>query len=191
MTKNRPLFHSIPPSAAQHVALRTTPLLSGGHGGAEEDVGARMWEAYEYVNQTYSDVVVEQYHDDDIVWVHNYHLFLLPAKIRLALPSCTIGFCLHLPFPTSELFRVLSHRTDILQGILCSDLISFDTFRSATHFLRACERLLGVNCSYNGVLIGKFVQLSSSFSRFSSTCLFLSFVLLACDPSRKDPTLVV
>eukprot|EP00941_MAST-03F_sp_MAST-3F-sp1_P000224 g224.t1 len=151
-----PLFHSIPPSDSQLIAMRTDYTSTNGF-NAEYDMGTKMWEAYEYVNHTYCDVVVEQYQDDDIVWIHNYHLLLLPAKVRQALPSSLIGFSFHVPFPTSELFRVLSRRLELLKGILNADVVSFNNFRSATHFLRACERLLGTNCSYNGVLIGDHV----------------------------------
>lgn len=101
--------------------------------------------------QVYADAVVDMYQDGDTIWIHDYHLLLLPRRLRQALPNCKIGFSLHIPFPTSELFRVLSHRTKKLRSVLSADLVSFHNFRSATHFLRSCEHALGVQGSYDGV----------------------------------------
>lgn len=69
-----------------------------------------------------------------LVWVNDYHLMLVPAMIRKALPNAPIGFFLHVAFPSSEIFRCLSVRENLLRGLLASDLISFQTPNFARHF---------------------------------------------------------
>lgn len=86
-----------------------------------------------------------------IVWIHDYHLMLLPSLLRKALPKANIGFFLHTPFPSSELFRCLPKRKEILSGILGSDLIGFQTYSHARHFISSCTRVLGLESSPGGV----------------------------------------
>jgi len=101
------------------------------------------WQAYERVNDAFYDTVAEVVTDDDIIWVHDYHLMLLPKLIRERLPKATIGFFLHIPFPSFELFRLLPWRNQILEGLLGADLVGFHTFRYARHFVDSVHNLLG------------------------------------------------
>lgn len=101
------------------------------------------WKAYEKVNQKFFQEALKIGKKDDIFWVHDYHLMLLPHLIRSSLPDSAIGFFLHIPFPSSEIFRILPWRNEILQGLLGASLVGFHTYEYARHFLSSTLRLLG------------------------------------------------
>jgi trehalose 6-phosphate synthase/phosphatase len=103
----------------------------------------RFWEAYVRINRSFCDEVLRVMGDDDMLWIHDYHLMLLPQLIREKRPRASIGFFLHIPFPSVEIFRLLPSREEILRGVLGSDLIGFHTFSYVGHFLTAVRRLLG------------------------------------------------
>jgi trehalose 6-phosphate synthase/phosphatase len=102
-----------------------------------------LWEAYRRVNQAFCRVVIEAAEPGDTIWVHDYHLMLLPQLIREELPEATIGFFLHIPFPSSEVFRLLPWRKEIVAGILGADLVGFHTYDYVRHFLTSVRYLLG------------------------------------------------
>ena len=102
-----------------------------------------MWAAYQEVNYKFFQAVEDQLRDDDMVWVHDYQLMLLPALIRAKFPTVSIGFFLHIPFPSYEVFRILPWRKEILDGILGSDQVGFHTFGYMRHFLSAAYRITG------------------------------------------------
>ncbi len=105
---------------------------------------ASEWKAYLEVNRLFCKRVTEMAHPDDIIWIHDYHLTLLPRFLRKSLPKATIGFFLHIPFPSLEIFRLLPWRKEILQGLLGADLIGFHTYDYARHFLSTLLRLYGL-----------------------------------------------
>lgn len=96
----------------------------------------------------FAKAIAKDVEDNDIVWVHDYHLMLLPAMLREELgdtkKNIKIGFFLHTPFPSSEIYRILPVRNEILLGILHCDLIGFHTYDYARHFLSSCSRILYV-----------------------------------------------
>lgn len=98
-----------------------------------------------------ADVISAAYKENDMIWIHGYHLMLLPSMLRGVLPDVPIGFFFHLPFPSTEFYRILSHREEILKGLLGSTLIGFQTFDYTRHFLSACTRILGLETSPKGV----------------------------------------
>lgn len=102
-----------------------------------------MWEAYQQVNYKFFQEVAEHLREDDMVWVHDYQLMLLPAMIREKFPKISIGFFLHIPFPSYEVFRILPWSKEILTGLLGADQIGFHTFGYLRHFLSAAYRLTG------------------------------------------------
>ncbi|MBC8053144.1 MAG: bifunctional alpha,alpha-trehalose-phosphate synthase (UDP-forming)/trehalose-phosphatase [Sphingobacteriaceae bacterium] len=107
------------------------------------------WESYKEVNAKFRDAVLEIAEPDDIIWVHDYQLLLLPGLIRAVYPDITIGFFQHIPFPSSELFRLIPWRIEILENMLGADLIGFHTFDDARHFISATTRLLPVHSLSN------------------------------------------
>ncbi|KAH7687299.1 trehalose 6-phosphate synthase/phosphatase protein [Dioscorea alata] len=113
------------------------------------DLGGRfdrsLWQAYVSVNKIFADKVMEVINpDEDYVWVHDYHLMVLPTFLRKRFNRVKLGFFLHSPFPSSEIYRTLPVRDELLRALLNSDLIGFHTFDYARHFLSCCSRMLGI-----------------------------------------------
>ena len=108
-----------------------------------------LWEAYKHINKIFYEKILEIIKPGDIIWIHDFHLLLLPGILREKLPDATIGFFLHIPFPSFEIFRTLPWRKEILSGITGSDLIGFHTYDYAQHFLNAVNRLLGIEHVFN------------------------------------------
>ena len=102
-----------------------------------------FWETYKRVNELFSEVVSKIAKEDDTIWIHDYHLMLVPQYIRERLPDATVGFFHHIPFPSFEIFRLLPWREEILEGLLGADVIGFHTDDYARHFLSSIHRLLG------------------------------------------------
>ena len=104
----------------------------------------KMWRSYEYVNKEFLKAVMKVAKNGDTIWVHDYQLMLLPALIREKMPDVSIGFFLHIPFPSFEVFRTLPWRNEILKGLLGADLIGFHTYDYATYFLDSVRRIEGL-----------------------------------------------
>jgi trehalose 6-phosphate synthase/phosphatase len=113
------------------------------------------WKVYEKVNRKFLRKVEEIARPQDVFWVHDYHLMLLPKLIKERFPKSSIGFFLHIPFPSSEIFRLLPWRQEILEGLLGADLIGFHTYEYARHFLSSVLRLLGHEHEFGTILLGE------------------------------------
>ncbi len=109
------------------------------------------WEAYLEVNQVFCDKIVKVAKPGDIFWIQDYQLMLLPQLVREKIPKATIGFFLHIPFPSFEIFRLLPWRNEILQGLLGADLIGFHTYDYAHYFMNTVMRLLGYDHTFNKI----------------------------------------
>jgi trehalose 6-phosphate synthase/phosphatase len=103
------------------------------------------WEHYKRVNAIFCDALARIVGEDDTVWIHDYHLMLLPGLLRARVPGASIGFFLHIPFPSFEVYRLIPGvwRSQILEGLLGSDLIGFHTYEYTQHFLHSVLRILG------------------------------------------------
>ena len=110
------------------------------------------WDVFRSVNEKFARAVIEQYRDGDTIWVQDYHLVLVPAMLRGALPDARIGFFLHVPFPSSEVFSVLPWREEILTGLLGADLIGFHTPGHLRHFTTSLRRVLGLDVDVDRLL---------------------------------------
>ncbi|MDC1331378.1 trehalose-6-phosphate synthase, partial [bacterium] len=110
-----------------------------------------LWLAYQRVNQKFAEIVSEELEEDDTVWIHDYQLLLLPQLIRAISPNATIGFFLHIPFPSYESFRLLPWRRQLLNGMLGADFLGFHTYDDMRHFLSSVNRLAGLGNS-NGTI---------------------------------------
>ncbi len=121
------------------------------------------WEAYTAVNERFHDAVLEAYQPGDQVWVHDYQLLLLPGLLRRSLPEAAIGFFLHIPFPSYELFRELPCREALLRGLLGADLIGFHTYDYMRHFLSSLQRGLGLEHEFGRVAAGPRVTHVDTF----------------------------
>ncbi|MAZ29644.1 MAG: bifunctional alpha,alpha-trehalose-phosphate synthase (UDP-forming)/trehalose-phosphatase [Cytophagaceae bacterium] len=111
----------------------------------------QSWQSYKEVNEKYAEVVLDNLEDDDTVWVHDYQLMLLPQLIKRERPDVSIGFFLHIPFPSYEVFRTLPYREEILKGLLGADLIGFHTYDYERHFLSSVSRILRLDVSFNSI----------------------------------------
>jgi len=113
----------------------------------------KQFEAYRRVNQRFADHVAEMAAPGATVWVHDYQLQLVPAMLRKLRPDLTIAYFLHIPFPPIELFQQLPWRQQVLDGLLGSDLVGFQTDGGARNFIALCERLLGYKVDEDTVIL--------------------------------------
>lgn len=105
-----------------------------------------LWQAYNAANAAFSTVISRCVETPrDTIWVHNYHLLLLPSLLRRKLPHAKIGLFIHTPFPSSDVFRVLPTRHNILSSIMAADLLGFHTFDYARHFLSCIKRVMDLD----------------------------------------------
>ena len=121
------------------------------------------WVFYVKVNEAFADRIVKNWKKGDIIWIHDYHLLLLPGLLRQKLPEAQIGFFLHTAFPSSEIFRCLAVRTELLQGMLGANMVGFQNEEYCHHFLQTCSRLLNVEATKHGVILedGRFVHVTT------------------------------
>ena len=105
----------------------------------------KSWEQYKHVNAMFCETLANIITQDDVVWVQDYHLMLLPHLLKTIAPKVPVGFFLHIPFPSFEVFRLLpvKWRREILEGLLGADLIGFHTYEYTQHFLQSVLRILG------------------------------------------------
>lgn len=113
------------------------------------------WRAYVKMNRLYLEKILEVVEDGDILWIHDYHLMLLPQMIREQKPGISIGLFIHIPFPSFEIFRLLPWRQEIIEGMLGADLIGFQTYDYVRHFMSSVRRLLGVDSMFNRISLGE------------------------------------
>jgi len=109
------------------------------------------WNSYVTVNQIFCEETSKYITENSIVWIHDYHLMLLPLFLRERFPNIMIGFFLHIPFPPPEVFMQLPWRKEILEGLLGCDLIGFHTYEYTTNFLRSLSRTLGIDHKMGGL----------------------------------------
>lgn len=109
------------------------------------------FEAYREANSIFCDELIKTIKPGDFIWIHDYHLFLLPEMIRKKVPDATIGFFLHIPFPSFEIFRLMPRhwREAIIRGMLGADLIGFHTHDYTQHFIKSVKRTTGFECHQN------------------------------------------
>ena len=120
------------------------------------------FEAYERVNRLFADVVLANAEPGDTIWIHDYQLLLVPRMIREALPDARIGFFLHIPFPSSEVLRIIPQREEILRGLLGADLIGVHTYEYADHLSRSFRRVLGLEARGGSVNVsGRKVRIEA------------------------------
>jgi trehalose 6-phosphate synthase/phosphatase len=121
------------------------------------------WRAFEKVNKVFANSVSKIAEPEDMVWAHDYHLMLLPSLLREEHPDMAIGFFLHTPFPSSDVFRLLPWREEILYGLLAADLLGFHTYSYVQNFLMTVRRLLGLNHILGKIIVGDHMAKVDSF----------------------------
>jgi len=152
-----PLFHYL---LWQDVATEVTPE-------------SEHWTAYLKANEAYAKKLAEIYRPGDLIWVHDYHLLLLPKLFRMhskKTADAYIGLFVHTPFPSSEVFRCLpsassfslnsrdvniefchTERREIIDGMLGANLVVFQKFSYGRHFKSSCVRVCGYENVHGGI----------------------------------------
>jgi trehalose 6-phosphate synthase/phosphatase len=117
------------------------------------DYNKDFFNAYVRVNQQFADALIATYEPGDLIWVHDYQLLLLPGMLREKLPDATIGFFMHIPFPSYEIFRMLpgAWKQSLLKGMLGADLIGFHTHDYVQHFMQSAKMILQLDTQFNTI----------------------------------------
>ncbi len=119
------------------------------------------WRAYKEVNQLYAARTLELSRESDRLWLHDYQLMLLPEMLRIARPKGKIGFFLHIPFPSSDIFLQSKHAAALAKGLLGADLIGMHTTAYCEHFLEACRELhIGIPAPRKVILPERVVRVA-------------------------------
>jgi trehalose 6-phosphate synthase/phosphatase len=114
---------------------------------------ADYWDEYKKVNKLYEAAVLKYATNKSSIWIHDYHLMLLPQLLRSELPDSSIGFFLHTPFPSYEIYRLLPDRKEVVEGLIGADLVGFHTYDYARHFLSGVLRTLGYDNKMSSVIV--------------------------------------
>ncbi|KAJ7712566.1 trehalose-6-phosphate phosphatase [Mycena metata] len=111
--------------------------------------------AYAAANQAFAERIKSVWRPGDLIYIHDYHLLLLPRLLRLLIPdahdSLVIGLFVHTPFPSSEVFRCLPRRLELLRGMAAADLVCFQTYSYKRHFISTCVRVCGYESTPRGI----------------------------------------
>lgn len=110
--------------------------------------GQKSWEAYNSINSIVSNYILSIADESDLIWIHDFHFFLVPGLIKGINPNLKIGFFLHIPFPSSEIFRELPQREEILGSLIKADLVGFHDLSYVNHFKNCVLRILGKNLDH-------------------------------------------
>lgn len=122
----------------------------------EAKFDSSTWKIYQEVNQKFADTIVELLSPDDTVWIQDYHLMLLPAMLRAKFLKLKIGWFLHIPFPSPEIFHQLPNGKDLLEGLMGADLLGFHTEDFCVNFLASVRSILGIGVDKDGrIPVGK------------------------------------
>jgi trehalose 6-phosphate synthase/phosphatase len=121
------------------------------------------WRVYEKVNEIFAHRILEIAKPEDKIWVHDYHLMLLPSLLREKYPNIAIGYFLHTPFPNSDIFRLLPWRKEILRSLLEADLLGFHTYSYVQNFITTVRRLLSLNHTLGKIIFENHLAKVDSF----------------------------
>ena len=105
---------------------------------------SEKWDAYVEVNKRFAEAIHQTAGKGDLVWIHDFHLFLVPGLLKSLKKNYRVGFFLHVPFPSSEVFRQLPSRNEILKSLLAADLIGFHDYSYLRHFASSVYTTLGI-----------------------------------------------
>jgi trehalose 6-phosphate synthase/phosphatase len=134
-----------------------------------------FWEAYRQINQRFCSAVLEILQPGDSLWIHDYHLLLLPELVHRERPEVPIGFFLHIPFPSFEIFRMLPWRKRLLQGMLGAALVGFHTYDYVRHFVTSVRSLLGAEHTFGRIryegrtVLADVFPMGIDYERFSKS----------------------
>lgn len=108
----------------------------------------KFWAAYKRANRIFAESVIEEADDDHEIWIHDYHLCLLPAYLRESRPDLTIAHFWHIPWPDWSVFRICPQTREILEGLLGNDLIGFQLPLFVNNFMQCAKEILKAEIDY-------------------------------------------
>jgi trehalose 6-phosphate synthase/phosphatase len=111
------------------------------------------WQSYEKINERFARVTAENARKGELIWVHDYHLMLVPEYLRQFAPRQRLAFFLHIPFPPHDIFRLCPWDRQLLRGLLACDLIGFHVQSYASNFFDCVERLLGARVDRKAMVV--------------------------------------
>jgi alpha,alpha-trehalose-phosphate synthase [UDP-forming] len=106
------------------------------------ELNRAWWHSYRIVNRRFAAAVTRIAPLGGTVWVHDYHLLLVPEMIRSKRPDLHIGLFLHIPFPNAQLFSMLPWRKEVIRGMLGADVLGFQVAEDVENFIAASDRLV-------------------------------------------------
>ena len=143
------------------------------------DYRKEYFEDYKKINQLFADRIIEIYQPGDVLWIHDYQLMLLPDMLRRILCDAIIGFFLHIPFPSYEIFRLLptEWKKNLMQGMMGADLIGFHTHDYVQHFIQSAKMVLQLDSQFNSLFYGNRMVKADQFpigidyQKFRNACI--------------------
>jgi len=112
------------------------------------------WVPYREVNRRFAEETASALQANDVAWIQDYQLQLVPGMLRELRDDVTIGFYLHIPFPPLELFARLPWRREVLEGLLGADVITFQTRLGRHNFARCAKRFAGAEGGTRQLRVG-------------------------------------
>jgi trehalose 6-phosphate synthase/phosphatase len=100
------------------------------------------WRVYRRVNHKFAEVISRSIGRDDYIWVNDYHLIGVGRELRELGVTSQIGYFLHIPFPSLDLFLKLPWRFQILKALLAYDMVGFQTQRDKNNFVQCIRAML-------------------------------------------------
>jgi trehalose 6-phosphate synthase/phosphatase len=139
MNATRPVFHNVDLMDQLSAVWNT----EGAYSSLAENYLAWI-KAYRDSTKVFEDTIAPIVSKGDIVWVHDYHMMLLPKALRSRNLGVNVVYFVHIPFPTSQIFRSMPDALELLESMTCADVVGFHSFDYTRHFLNACKRMLGL-----------------------------------------------
>ena len=133
------------------------------------NVNNANWEIFETVNRCFADAACTEAAEGATVWVHDYNLWLAPGYIREKRPDLKIAFFHHTPFPSNDVFAILPWREQILESLLCCDVVGFHIPRYTENFARAASTLVGARRGPKQPVDSKFIPVGTALAESSVT----------------------
>ncbi len=134
------------------------------HDAVEQPVFDRGWRrSYHTVNERFAATAARLAAPGALVWVHDYHLQLVPGMLRRLRPDLRIGFFLHIPFPPVELFCQMPLRDEIMRGLLGADLVGFQHPHGTRNFQQLAVDLLGAKLTGDVIEHGEGTTTAATF----------------------------
>ena len=157
------------------------------------DINNADWQIFEEVNLRFAKAACLEAKRDAIVWIHDYNLWLVPFFIRKERPDLRIAFFHHTPFPGNDVFAILPWRRQIIESLLCCDVVGFHIPRYTENFARAANCLVGATKGPKEPVKNTFISVGSALTEPSVTSWLKHAgrkIILLSSPVGTSPQLI-